>query len=177
MLAAALSWPLLRAHGRLLVTDTSTMAPFGSQIIELTFLHNLGFTPELHFLPQTLPDYCLQFSHSVESLWHMDFCTPGFPTPTPVESHVYPVIDAIQTSRSLSSPSPPAFNLFQHLDLSSESVLSIRWLKYWSFRLSISPSNEYSCLISSRIDWFDLLAVEGTLKSLLPTPWIKSKIL
>ena len=50
---------------------------------------------------------------------------------------------------------------------SNESVLSIRWPKYWSFSFSISPSNEYSGLISFRIDWFDLLAVQGTLKSLL----------
>ena len=51
--------------------------------------------------------------------------------------------------------------------LSSESALCIRWPKYWSFSFSISPSNEYSELISFRIDWFDLLAVQGTLKSLL----------
>ena len=50
---------------------------------------------------------------------------------------------------------------------SDESVLWVRWLKYWSFSFSISPSNEYSGLISFRIDWFDLLAVQGTLKSLL----------
>ena len=52
---------------------------------------------------------------------------------------------------------------------SSESVLHIRWPKYWSFRFSISPSNEYSGLISFRIDWLDLLAVQGTLKNLLHT--------
>ena len=50
---------------------------------------------------------------------------------------------------------------------SNESVLPVRWLKYWSFSLSISPSNEYSGLISFRIDWFDLFDVQGTLKSLL----------
>ena len=50
---------------------------------------------------------------------------------------------------------------------SNESVLRIRWPKYWSFNFNISPSNEYSGLISFRIDWFDLLAVQGTLKSLL----------
>ena len=55
-----------------------------------------------------------------------------------------------------------------------ESVLCIRWLKYWSFSFSISPSNEYSGLISFRMDWLDLLAVQGTLKSLLPTPQFKS---
>ena len=50
---------------------------------------------------------------------------------------------------------------------SSESALHIRWPKYWSFSISISPSNEHLGLISSRIDWFDLLAAQGTLKSLL----------
>ena len=50
---------------------------------------------------------------------------------------------------------------------SNESVLCIRWPEYWSFSFSVSPSNEYSGLISFRIDWFDLLAVQGTLKSLL----------
>ena len=53
---------------------------------------------------------------------------------------------------------------------SNESVLSIRWPKYWSFSLSISPSNEYSGLISFRIDWFDLLEIQGTPKSLLQHP-------
>ena len=61
------------------------------------------------------------------------------------------------------SPSPPAFSLFQHQSLSSESVLHIKWPKYWSFNFSISPSNEYSGLISFKIDWFDLLTVQVVL--------------
>ena len=60
---------------------------------------------------------------------------------------------------------------------SSESVLCIRWPKYWSFNFSISPSNEYSGLISFRIDWFDILAVQGTLKSLLQHHRSKASIL
>ena len=60
---------------------------------------------------------------------------------------------------------------------SNESVLRIRWPKYWSFSFSISPSNEYSGLISYRIDWFDLLAVQGTLKSLLQHHSSKARIL
>ena len=64
-------------------------------------------------------------------------------------------------------PSPPIFNLSQQRVFSNESVLHIRWPKYWSFSFSISPSNEYSGLISFRIEWFELLAVQGTLKSLL----------
>ena len=71
----------------------------------------------------------------------------------------------IQPSHPLSSPSPPAFNLSHIWVFSKESVLHIRWPKYWSF--SFSPFNEYSGLISFRNDWFDLLAVQETLKSLL----------
>ena len=62
-------------------------------------------------------------------------------------------------------------------DFSNESVLRIRWLKYWSFSFSISPSNEYSGLISFRMDWLDLLAVPGTLKSLLQHDSSKASIL
>ena len=60
---------------------------------------------------------------------------------------------------------------------SNESVLRIRWLKYWSFSFSINPSNEYSELISFKIDWLDLLAVQGTLKSLLQHHSSKASIL
>ena len=60
---------------------------------------------------------------------------------------------------------------------SNESVLRITWPKYWSFSFNISPSNEYSGLISFRIDWFDLLAVQGTLKSLLQHHSLKASIL
>ena len=65
----------------------------------------------------------------------------------------------------------PASGLF------NESVLHIRWPKYWSFSFSIGPSNEYSGLISFRVDWFDLLAVQGTLKSLLQHHSSKASIL
>ena len=82
----------------------------------------------------------------------------------PGQTHVHQVSDSIQPFYPLLSPSPPAFNLFQVF--SNESVLLIRWPKYWSFSFSISPSNEYSGLISFRMDWFDLLAVQRTLKSL-----------
>ena len=95
------------------------------------------------------------------------------------QTHVHWVGDAIQPSHLLSSPSPPAFNLSQHQGLlqpsifpsirvfSNESVLHIRWLKYWSFSFNISPSNEHPGLISFRMDWLDILTIQGTLKSLL----------
>ena len=101
----------------------------------------------------------------------MDCSTPGFPVYHQLlevaQTHVHWVSDAIQPSHPLLSPSPPAFNLFRIRVFSSESVLCIRWPKYWSFSFCISPSNEYSELISFRIDWVDLLAVQGSLKSLL----------
>ena len=66
----------------------------------------------------------------------------------------------------------PSIRVFSH-----ESVLPIRWPKYWSFKFSISPSNEYSGLISFRIDWFDLLAFQGTLESLFQQHSLKASIL
>jgi len=101
----------------------------------------------------------------------MDCSMPGLPVYHQLlelaQTHVHRVGDATQPSHPLSSPSPPAFNLSQHQVFSNESVLRIRWPKYWSFSFSISPSNEYSGLIFFRMDWLDLLAVQGTLKSLL----------
>ena len=109
----------------------------------------------------------------------MDCSMPGFPVhhqlPELVQIHVCRVSDAIQPSHLLLSPSPPAFSLAQQQSLSNESVLGIRWPKYWNF--SISPSNEYSGLIFFRIDWFDLLEVQGTLKSLLQHRSSKAPIL
>ena len=87
--------------------------------------------------------------------------------PEPTQTHVHWVGDAIQPSHPLSSPSPPTFNLSSFRVFSNESVLLNRCPKYWSFSFSIHPSNKYSGLISFRTDWLDLLAVQGTLKSLL----------
>ena len=98
----------------------------------------------------------------------MDCSTPGLPVCHQLselaQTHVHRVSDAIQLSHPLLSPSYPALNLRV---FSNESALRIRWPKYWSFSFSISPSNEYSGLISFRIAWLNLLAVQGTLKSLL----------
>ena len=80
-------------------------------------------------------------------------------------------------SHPLWSPSPPAFNLSHISVFSNESVLRMRWPKFWSFSFSISPSNEYSGLIFFRMDWLDLLAVQGTLKSLLQHHSSKASIL
>ena len=112
----------------------------------------------------------------------MDCNTPAFPVHHQLlelaQTHVHRVSDAIQPSHSLSSPSPPACDLSPCIRVfSKESVLHIRWPKYWSFSFSISPSNEYSGLISFRMDWLDLLAVQGTLKSLFQHHSSKASIL
>ena len=111
----------------------------------------------------------------------MDCSTPGLPVhhqlPEPAQTHVHRVGDAIQPSHPLSSllllPSIfPSTRVF-----SSDSALRIRWPKCWSFSFSISPSNEYSGLISFRMDWKDLLALQGTLKSLLQNHSPKASVL
>ena len=103
--------------------------------------------------------------------------TPGLPVhhqfPEFTETHVHRVSDIIQPSHPLSSPSPlppipPSIGVF-----SNESTLHIRWPKYWSFSFSIIPSKEIPGLISFRMDWLDLLAVQGTQES-SPTPQFKS---
>ena len=93
------------------------------------------------------------------------------------QTYVHWVGDAIQPSHPLPSPSPPALNLSSIRVFSNESALRIRWPKYWSFSFNISPSNEYPGLISFRMDWLDLLAVQGTLKSLLQHYSTKASIL
>ena len=107
----------------------------------------------------------------------MDCSKPGFPVhhqpPEFTQTRIHWVSDAIQPSHPLSSPSPSAsIRVF-----SNESVLHISWPKIGSFSFSISPSNEYSGPISFRIDWLDLLVVQGTLKSLLQHFGSKASIL
>jgi len=101
----------------------------------------------------------------------MNRSTPGLPVHQQLsdftQTHIHRVSDAIQPSHPLSSPSPPAPIPPSIRVFSSESTLRMRWPKYWSFSFSISPSKEIPGLISFRMDWLDLLAVQGTLKSLL----------
>ena len=111
----------------------------------------------------------------------MSCSTPGLPVQhqllEPTQTHVHWVGDTIQLSYPLSSPSPPALNLSYIRVFSNESALPIRWPKYWSFSFNISPSNEHPGLISFRMDWLDLLAVQGTLKSVLQHHSSKASIL
>ena len=116
--------------------------------------------------------WVIQFSSVSQScltLWDPMNCSlPGLPVhhqlPEFTQTQVHRVSDSIQPSHPLSSP--PAPNPSQHQSLFQWVNSSPRWPTYWSFSLSISPSNEYPGLISFRMHWLDLLAVQGTLKSL-----------
>ena len=106
---------------------------------------------------------------------------PGFPVHHQLleftQTHVHWVGNAIQPSHPLSPPSPPIFNLSQHQGLFKWVCSLHQGAKFWSFGFSISPSNEYSRLISFRMDWLDLLVAQGTLKSLLQHHSSKASIL
>ena len=115
------------------------------------------------FLLCSVAKSCLTLCH------FMDYSTPGFPITISQSLFKLKSIVSVMLSNHLILCGPllllplifPSIRVF-----SSKSVLCIRWPNYWSFSFSISPSNEYSGLISSRMDWFDLLAVQGPLKSL-----------
>jgi len=111
----------------------------------------------------------------------MNRSTPGLPVhhqlPEFTHTHFHRVDDAIQPSHPLSSPSPPPPISPSIRAFSNESTLRTRWPKYWSFSFSIIPSKEHPRLISFRMDWLDLLAVQGTLKSLLQHHSSKASIL
>ena len=116
--------------------------------------------------------YCFAVAKSCPTLQPHGICSiPGFPILHYLSEFAQiHVVESVMLSNRLILCGPlllfrsifPSIKVF-----SSESTFGIRWLKYWSFSFSLSPSNEYSGLISFRIDWFDLLAVQGTLKSIL----------
>ena len=111
----------------------------------------------------------------------MNCSTPSFPVHLQLleltQTHVHQVSHAIQPSHTLPSPLLPP-SVFPNIRVFySESVICIRWPKYWSFSFSTNPFSEYSGLISFRMDWLDLLAVQGTLKSLLQHHSSKASIL
>ena len=132
-----------------------------------------------------LPFSSVQFSSVAQSCPTlcdpMNRSTPGLPVHHQLleftQIHVHQVSDAIQPSHPLSSPSPPAPIPPSIKVFSNESTLLMRWPKYWSFSFSIIPSKEIPGLISLRMDWLDLLAVQGTLKSLLQHHSSKASIL
>ena len=116
------------------------------------------------------------------TLWDpMNRSTPGLPVhyqlPEFTQTHAHRVSDTIQPSHLCSPllllpPVPPSIRVF-----SNELTLCMRWPKYWSFSFSIIPSKEHPGLVSFRMDWLDLLAVQGTLKSLLQHHSSKASIL
>ena len=110
-----------------------------------------------------------------------DYSTSVFPIlhylPEFIQTHIHWVDDAIQPSHPLSSPSPHALNLSQHQSLFQNVGSSHQLAKVLELQLCISPSNVYSGFISFRMNWFDLLAVPGTLKSLLQHHSSKASIL
>ena len=127
----------------------------------------------------------IQFSSVVQSCQTlcnpMNRRVPDLPVhhqlPEFIQTHVHRVGDAIQPSHPLSSPSPPAPTPSQHQGLSTGSTLHMRWPKYWSFSYSITHFKEHPGPISFRMDWLDLHAVQGTLKSLLQHESSKPSIL
>ena len=132
-------------------------------------------TPSLKVFSRTLLQliscYCSVAQSCLTLLDSMEYSMPGFSVPHHfleiAQVHVHWIGDAIH---SLIVCHPLLFLPSVLLSIrvfSSESAVHIRWLKYWSFSFSISPSNEYSGMISFKIEWFDLLAFQGTLKSLL----------
>ena len=122
----------------------------------------------------------VQFSQSVvsDSLWHPALHHARLPysllspracsNSCPLSRWCHPTIPSSVVPSSLT------FNLFQHQGLTKQSILLIRWPKYWNYSFSISSFNEYSGLISFRIDWLDLLAVQGDSQESSPTPQFKS---
>ena len=138
-------------------------------------------------LPTRIPGDEIQFNSEAQScltLWDpMDCSMPGFPIhhqlPELAQTHVHRVGDIIQLSHLiLCRPLLLLPSIFPSLMVfSKESVLCIRWPNYWSFSFSISPSNEYLGLISFRMDWLDLPAVQETLKSLLQHHSSKTSVL
>ena len=128
--------------------------------------------PSVSSVTQSCPTLCDPMNRS----------TPGLPVhhqlPEFTQTHMHQVGHAIQASHPLSSPSPPAPNPSQHQGLfQGVNSFGMRWPKYWSFSFSISPSKKHPGLISFRMDWLDLLAVQGTLKSLLQHHSSKASIL
>ena len=125
---------------------------------------------------------CLTLCDPMDCSMPVQHARPGSPVlhylPEVAQIHVYWVGDAIQPSHPLTTPLPPAFNLSQHQGLFQWVDSSHRWPMYWNFSFSISSSNEYSGLISFRIDWFDLLAdLMDTLDALLRChAWLRTSV-
>ena len=154
-------------------TESTVLFSVGASPIYIPTNNLQGF-PFLHIF-SSVAKLCPTFCH------RMDCSTPGLPVhhqlPEPTQTHVHHVSDAILPSHPL-SPLLLPHSIFPSIRVfSSELVLCIRWPKYWNFSFCITPSSEYSGLISFRIDWLFILAFHGTLKSLLQHHSSKASIL
>ena len=149
------------------------------------FIFNFFFKKFMQFFRKKVANFLILFvAVQLLSLVRlcdlMDYSMPGFPVLHYLleftQTYLHWVCDAIQPFHPLH---PPLFlpSIFPSRVFSSESALCIRWPKYWSFSFSLGPFNEYSELISFRIDWFDILAVQRTLKSLLQHCKLKASVL
>ena len=159
MLKTTICYSLLKVHKRSEQKSTWVLAFIEFIIWEgwWTEIMNTSVQFSCSFMSSSFRPHGLQ--HTRPPVHHQ---LPEF-----TQTHVHPVGDAIQTFH-LCRPLLLLPSIFPHIRVfSNESVLCIRWPKYWGFSFSINPSNEYSGLISFRMDWLDLLAVQGTLKSLL----------
>ena len=154
-------WPPGRLASRKYCQDSGTVSPSPGTAILVQFSS----------VTQSCPTLCDP----------MNYSTPGLPVhhqlPEFTETHVHRVGDVIHPSHPLSSPSPPAPIPLSIRVFSNESTLRMRWPKYWSFSFSIIPTKEHPGLISFRMDWLDLLAVQGNFKSLLQHHSSKASIL
>ena len=164
----------------LLKNENTEKQLFGSLFLFFNFRNSLLNNQNV-WISKIFSMCSVQLFNCVRLCDPMDCSTPGFPVhnqlPELTQTHVQRVTDAIQPSHPLSSPSLPALIFPSIRVFSKESVLHIRWPKYWSFSLSISTFSEYSGLISFRMDWLDLFAIQGTLKSLLQHHSSKASVL
>ena len=140
--------------------------------ISLKWFFAMFKSDQIRWVAQSCPMLCDPMNRSTPGLP----VSPGLPVhhqlPEFIQTQVHRVSDAIQPSHPLPSPIPPSIRVF-----SNESALRMKWPKYWSFSFRIIPSKEIPGLISLRMDWLDLLAVQGTRKSLLQHHSSKASIL
>ena len=170
-LQPGLRWPSGAVRSSCGSWYSSTPCALGSQFICINYVSNSSKVGSTYLQHSMTASCCCSVTQSCLTLCNpMDYSTPCFPVHYHLlelaQTYVHWVGDAIQPSHPLTSPSPPAFNLTQHQGLFQWVGSLHQVAEYWSLTSSISSSSEYSGLISFRMDWFDFLAVQETLKSL-----------
>ena len=160
---------LLYISCHLFLIFSASLSPYHIYILLCPSLLKYFF--QFSSVTQVCLTLCSPRDHSMPGL-SVNHSLPEF-----TQTHLHWVSEAIEISHPLSLPSPPALSLSGIKVFSNESTLHIRWPKDWSFSFNISPSNEHLGLISLRMDWLDILAVQGTLRSLLQHHSSKASIL